>query len=162
MVGPCDGSTGTEVSQPYPWGASAASFSDPDAVLSWAYTTQHPGNEVLRKGFPDVPGSGTAGEAEERAVTAEERQTTTIPVVTMAEGVEMVVSSWKKTAEKRTATAEDGKTTEAQEGEAAREGVLGDRGQDAQVQPGLADARGQEAGNLGSGHALGRAWPRQV
>ncbi|KAJ1089625.1 hypothetical protein NDU88_002774 [Pleurodeles waltl] len=151
-----------EVSQPYPWCTSAASFSDPDAVLSWAYPTQHLGNEELRKGFPEVPGSGTAGEVEERADTAEERRTTSIPVATRVEGGETVVSLWKKMAEKMEATAQDGQTAEAQEGEAAREGVLGDCGQDAQVQPGLADARGQEAGNPGSGHALGRAWPRQV
>ncbi|KAJ1202349.1 hypothetical protein NDU88_006149 [Pleurodeles waltl] len=79
----------------------------------------------------------------------------------MAEGGETAVSLSKKTAGKRAPTAQDGETAETQGGEAAGEVVLGDGGQGFQVEPGSADTRGQEAGNLGSGHALGRAWAQQ-
>ncbi|KAJ1096836.1 hypothetical protein NDU88_001967 [Pleurodeles waltl] len=162
--GKCDGSTETKVFLPYPWGTGAVGFPDPDADLSGAYPDRPPGDEGISKGLPDVPRAETItmGEGEEMADTAEERRTTTTPVATAAEGGETSVSPGKKAAGKEAGTAPDGETAETPGGEAAGEGALREGGPGIQVQPCSADARGQEAGKPGSGHALGRAWPRQV
>ncbi|KAJ1166120.1 hypothetical protein NDU88_006529 [Pleurodeles waltl] len=149
---------------PYPWGTSAASFPDSDADLSGAYPDRHPGDEGIGKGLPNVPrgGTTTTGEVEETADTAEERRTTTTPVATAAERGETAVSPGKKAAGKEAETAPDRGIAETPGGGAAGEGALGEGGRVVQVQLCSADARGQEAGNPGSGHTLGRAWPRQI
>ncbi|KAJ1200984.1 hypothetical protein NDU88_004802 [Pleurodeles waltl] len=164
VVGHCDGSPETELFPPYPWGTSAAGFPDPEADLSGAYPDRHPGDEGIGKGLPDVPrgGTTTTGETEETADTAEERRTTTTPVATAAEKGETAVSPGKKATGKGAATAPAGGTAETPAGGAAGAAALGKGGRVDQVQPCSAYARGQEAGNPGSGHALGRAWPRQV